>query len=204
MEQISVPAVVFSRKKQHRFPQRNEPSSAKTKLFCRKALPAGAERRGKRCFGGLFPLWMESARVQTPFVLLQAILLAGMTRGTGSGRTVLRGGRQNAAETGFRLSSCIPLGARGSRISILFPSRARLRGSRRGSLDVLTGCHLGTCCCPLAFWRLCDRRRSAPSKRAREFPRAVFLPFPESLKYTAVPIGFLRIHPKLGVFQVKL
>ena len=142
--------------------------------------------------------------MQTPFVLLQAILLAGMTRGTGSGRTALRGGRQNAAETGFRLSSCIPLGARGSRISILFPSRASLRGSRRGSLDVLTGCHLGTCCCPLAFWRLCDRRRSAPSKRAREFPRAVFLPFPESLKYTAVPIGFLRIHPKLGVFQVKL
>ena len=30
-----------------------------------------------------------------------------------------------------------------------------------------------------------------PPKHAREFPRAVFLPFPESLKYTAVPIGFL-------------
>ena len=119
MEHFSVPAVVFSRKKQHRFPQRNEPPSAKTKLFCRKALTTGAERRGKRCFGRLFPLWMESARVQTPFVFLQAIPLAGLTRGTGSGRMAFRGGRQNAAETGFRLSSCIPLGARGLRISVL-------------------------------------------------------------------------------------
>ena len=151
MEQISVPAVVFSRKKQHRFPQRNEPSSAKTKLFCRKALPAGAERRGKRCFGGLFPLRMESARVQIPFVLLQAIPLAGLTRGTGSGRMAFRGGRQNAAETGFRLSSCIPSGAYGSRISVLFPPRARLRNSRRVCLDILSKSQLGTCCCPQAF-----------------------------------------------------
>ena len=63
--------------------------------------------------------------------------------GAGSGRTAFRDGRQIVAETGFRLSSCIPLGARGSRISVLFPSPARLRGSRRGCLDVLTKCHLG-------------------------------------------------------------
>ena len=62
--------------------------------------------------------------------------------GAGSGRTAFRDGRQIVAETGFRLSSCIPLGARGSRISVLFPSPARLRGSRRGCLDVLTKCHL--------------------------------------------------------------
>ena len=73
MEHFSVPAVVFSRKKQNRFPQRNEPPSAKAKLFCRKAVPADAGRREKQSFGGLFPLWMESARVQAPFVLLQAI-----------------------------------------------------------------------------------------------------------------------------------
>ena len=199
MEQISVPAVVFSRKKQHRFPQRNEPPSAKAKLFCRKAVPASTGRREKQGFGRLFPLWMESARVQTPFVLLQAILLAGMTRGTGSGRTALRGGRQNAAETGFRLSSCIPLGARGSRISILFPSRARLRGSRRGCLDILSKCHWRTCCCPPVFWCLCDRRRPAPSKYARECPRAVFLSFPESLKYTVAPVEFLlSLHGFIG------
>ena len=149
MEHFSVPAVFFSRKKQNRFPQRNEPPSAKTKLFCRKALPAGAGRREKQGFGRFFPLWMESARVQTPFVLLQAIPLAGLTRGAGSGRTAFRGGRQNVVETGFRLSSCIPLGARGSRISVLFPPRARLRGSRRGCLDVLTRCH----------WRLVSVRR---------------------------------------------
>ena len=144
MEHISVPAGVFSRKKQNRFPQRNEPPSAKTKLFCRKAVPAGAGRREELGFGGLFPIWMESARVQTPFVLLQAIPLAGLTRGPDSGRTALRGGRQDVAVTGFRLSSCIPLDARGSRISVLFPSRARLHDSRRGCLDVLTKCHLGT------------------------------------------------------------
>ena len=149
---------------------------------------------------------MESARVQTPFVLLQAILLAGLTREAGSGRTAFRGGRQNVAETGFRLSSCIPLGARGSRISILFPSRARLHGSRRGCLDVLTQCHLGTCCCPLAFWRLRDRRRPAPSRQARECPRAVFLLFPEPLGYTAVPIGFLLLQFRrcMGIILVPL
>ena len=111
MEHFSVPAVVFCLKKRNRFPQRNELPSAKTKLFCRKAVPAGAEGREKQGFGRLFPLWMESVRVQSPFVLLPAVPLAGLTRGTGSGRTAFRGGRQNVAGTGFRLSSCIPLGA---------------------------------------------------------------------------------------------
>ena len=99
--------------------------------------------------------------------------------------------QQSVAKIGSRLSSCIPLGARGSHISVLFPSPARLRGSRRGCLDVLTKCHLGTCCRPQLFWRLRDRRRPAPPKQAREFPRAVFLPFPESLEYTAVLTVFL-------------
>ena len=134
---------------------------------------------------------MESVRVQPPFVLLQAVPLAGLTRMAGSGRTAFRGGRQNVAGTGFWLSPCIPLGARGSRISVLFPSRARLRGSRRGCFDVLTKCYLETCCCPLAFGRLRDKRRPAPPKQAREFPRGVFLPTSGLLKYTAVPIGFL-------------
>ena len=134
---------------------------------------------------------MESARVQTPFVLLPAIPLAGLARGAGSRRTAFRGGRQNVAKNDFHLSSCIPLDVRGSRISVLFPSRARLRGSRRGCFDVLTKCHLGTCCRPSAFWRLRDRRRPVPSKRARKFPRAVFLPSPGPLEHTAVPTEFL-------------
>ena len=58
--------------------------------------------------------------------------------GAGSGRTAFRGGRQNVTETGFRLSSCIPLGAHGSRTPVLFPPRARLRGSRKRGFDVLT------------------------------------------------------------------
>ena len=138
MEHFSASAVVFPRKKQTRFPQRNESPSAKTELFCRKAVPVCAERGEKQGFGRLFPFWMESVRVQTPFVLLQAIPLAGLTRGAGSGRKAFRGGRQNVAESGFRLSSCMSLDARGSRISVLLPLRARLRGSRRGCFDVLT------------------------------------------------------------------
>ena len=86
----------------------------------------------------------------------------------GSGRTAFRGGRQNVAGTGFRLSFCMPLGARGSRISVLFPPQARLRGSRRGCPDVLTKCHLGTCCCLLAFWELRDRRRLKELSPGRE------------------------------------
>ena len=125
------------------FAVKTESLSAKEKLFCRKTVPAGAERREKQGFGRHFPLWMKSARMQTPFVLLQAIPLAGLTRGAGSGRTAFRGGQQNVAEIGFRLSSCIPLGVYGSHISILFPPRARLRGSRRGCFDVLTECHWG-------------------------------------------------------------
>ena len=137
--------------------------------------------------------------MQTPFVLLPAIPLTGLTRGAGSGRTAFRGGRQNVAETGFRLSSCISLGARGSRISVPRPFRARLRGSRRGCLDILSKCHWGTYCCPQAFWRLCDRRRPAPSKHARECPRTVFLSFPESLKYTVAPVEFLlSLHGFIG------
>ena len=129
--------------------------------------------------------------MQTPFILLPTIPLAGLARGAGSRRTAFRGGRQNVAKNDFHLSSCIPLDVRGSRISVLFPSRARLRGSRRGCFDVLTKCHLGTCCRPSAFWRLRDRRRPVPSKRARKFPRAVFLPSPELLEHTAVPTEFL-------------
>ena len=141
MEHISVPAGVFSREKQNRFPQRNESPSAKTKLFCRKAVPAGAERGEKQGFEKLFrPGWSPLACKSRlsfckPFP-------RRIDAGAGSGRTAFRDGRQIVAETGSRLSSCIPLGARGSRISVLFPSPARLRGSRRGCLDVLTKCHL--------------------------------------------------------------
>ncbi len=117
---------------------------------------------------------MKSARAQTPFVLLQAIPFAGPTRRADSGRTAFRSGRQNVAETGIRLSSCVPLGVRGSRISVLSPSRARLRDSCRGSLDVLTKMSLGNCCCPPAFWCLHDKRRPAPLKHATPHRRDGF------------------------------
>ena len=176
------------RKETNRLPQRRNFFAARQFLRMQK----GGE---KQSFGRLFPSWMDSTRVQTPFVLLQAIPLAGLTREKSSGRTAFRGGRQNVAESGFRLSSCIPLDARGSRISVLFPSRARLRGSRRGCPDVLSKCHLRTYCCPQAFWRLRDRRRPAPPKQAREFPRPVFLPFPEPLEYMAVPTEDASFYP---------
>ena len=114
----------------------------------------------------------------------------GADAGAGSDRTAFRGGRQNVAGTGIRLSSCVPLGAYGSPISVLFPPRARLRGSRRGSFDVLTNVIGGLVAVRRPFGAFAtggDRRRSAPPEQAREFPRPIFLPFPESMKYTAVP-----------------
>ena len=73
----------------------------------------------------------------------------------------------------------------------LVPSRARLRGSRRGCLDVLTICHWGFVAVrrPLGAFTTGGGRRCR--NRQREFPRAVFLSFPEPLKHTAVPTGFL-------------
>ena len=88
----------------NRLPQRRNFFAARQSLRVQK----GGKNKASE---GFFPLRMESARVQTPFVLLQAIPLAGVTRGAGSGRTAFRGGRQNVAETGIRLSSCISLGA---------------------------------------------------------------------------------------------
>ena len=119
------------RKEMNRLPQRRN-------FFAARQFLRVHEEGKKQGFGGLFPLRMESARMQTPFVLLPAISLAGLTRGAGSRRTAFRGGRQNVAKNGFRLSSCAPLDARGSRISVPCPSRARLRNSRRGCFDVLT------------------------------------------------------------------
>ena len=106
MEHFSVLAGVFSRKKQNRFPQRNEPPSAKTKLFCRKAAFAGEGRKEKQGFGGLFPLWMESARVQTSFVFLPTIPFVGMTRvrAPAARRSVADGKMSRKAAFGFHLA----------------------------------------------------------------------------------------------------
>ena len=49
-----------------------------------------------------------------------------------------------------------------------------------------------------AFAAGVDRRRPAPPKQAREFPRAIFRPFPESLKFTAAP-HWISTEPKLPV-----
>ena len=123
------------RKEMNRLPQRRNFFAARHSLRVQKKEKNKASEAFSRSG------WSPPAR-KPPFVLLQAIPLAGLTQGAGSGRMALRGGRQNVAETGFRLSSCIRLGARGSRISVLFPPRSRLRGSRRGCFDVLTKCHL--------------------------------------------------------------
>ena len=173
------------RKEMNRFPQRRNFFAA------RQFLRVQEEGKNRASEGFSRSGWSPSACKLRLFFCKP--FPCGADAGAGSSRTPFRGGRRNVAETGIRLSSCIPLGARGSRISVLFPSRVRLRGSRRGCLDVLT-MSFGTCCCPQAFWRLRDKRRPAPPKQARESPRPVFLPFPELLKYTAAPTGFLQFH----------
>ena len=194
MEHFSVPAVVFRdknkiafRKETNRLPQRRN--------FLPQGSSCGCRKKGKQGFGGLFPPWMESARVQTPFVLLQAISLAGLTREKSSGRTAFRGGRQNVAESGFRLSSCIPLDARGSRISVLFPSRARLRGSHRVCPDILSKCHWGTCCCPPAFLVPSRQEAADTTGTGKGVPDGRLSSLPEPLEYMAVPTEDASSYP---------
>ena len=138
------------RKEMDRLPQRRN-------FFCRKAVPAGAERRENKASEGFSRSGWSPPACKSRLSFCKPFPRR-IDAGADSGRTAFRGRRQNVTETGFRLSSCIPLGAYGSRIPVLFPPRARLRGSRRGCLDVLT-MSLETCCCPQAFWRFRDRRR---------------------------------------------
>ena len=94
-----------------------------------------------------------------------------------------------------RLSAFIlhSLGARGCVFPCCSRPAPRLRGSRRSCLDILSKCHLEHVSARQPFGTFAargDKRRPTPPKEARKFPRAVFLPFPGSLKYTAVSTGF--------------
>ena len=103
----------------------------------------GCRKRGKTELRRAFPA-LDGVRPRAnPICPFASHSLRGADAGAGSGRTAFRDGRQNVAETSSRLSSCIPLGARGSRISVCFHPAPRLRGSRRGCPDVLTKCHWG-------------------------------------------------------------
>ena len=123
------------RKEMNRFPQRRNFFAARQSLRVQK------DGKNRASEGFSRSGWSPSACKLRLFFCKP--FPCGADAGAGSSRTPFRGGRRNVAETGIRLSSCIPLGARGSRISVLFPSRVRLRGSRRGCLDVLTICHWG-------------------------------------------------------------
>ena len=161
------------RKEMSRLPQRRNLFAARHSLRVQK------EGKNKASEGFSRSGWSPAAcKPRLPFC---KPFLRGADARADSGRTAFRGGQQNVANTSFRLSSCIPLGAYGSRIPVLFPSRARLHGSRRCRLDVLTDCHWGTCCCPPAFWRLRDKRRqeaAGATETGKEVPegRLFFLP----------------------------
>ena len=143
MEHFSVPAIVFCgknriafRKETDRLPQRRNFFAARQFLRVQK----GGRNKASE---GFFPLWMESARMQILFVLLQAILITRLTRG-GGGQP--HGVPWRAAKCrGNRLPAFILHSLGRARFAHFRPvaARARLRDSCRGCLDVLTGCHWG-------------------------------------------------------------
>ena len=82
----------------------------------------------------------------------------------------------------------------------MFPSRARLRGSRRGCLDVLT-MSFGTCCCPQAHWRLCGRSRqeaAGATETGKGVPEGYLSSFPGIAEIYGCP-HWISTEPKLPV-----
>ena len=114
-------------------------------LSCRKDanfLPQSNSRacgkQGKTGLRAAFSFWLEAVSVQNQFVFLRAFLPAWLTRGRHpSARRPVAGGKVSR-KTGFRLSSSLSAGPRGSRISTRPRPCARPRDSRGAGFDVLT------------------------------------------------------------------
>ncbi len=114
-------------------PQRREFLAAKKFTGVWKAGKNGASRGFFLLIGG-FP----RAKSICPFASLSP---HGLTRGRcPSARHHLSGGKVSR-ESRFRLSSCVPAGPRGSRISVRPRPRSSPCDSRGGGFDVLTKCH---------------------------------------------------------------
>ena len=137
MKHFSASVGVFVRQKWNFFAERNLFLAAKTQISCRKGVHGSVESGEKRGFGRIFsPIWRSSAcKIHLSFC---KPFPSRADAGAALVRTVSRGGRQSVAESGFRLSSCIPAGPRGSRVSVRSRPCVRLRDSRGASFDVLT------------------------------------------------------------------
>ena len=142
MEHFSASESVFVRQKQNFFAERNFFLAAKTKISCRKDVSGSVESGEKRGFGRPFlSNWRLSAhKIHLSFCKLSP---SRADAGAASVRTTLRGGRRSVAESGFRLSSCIPATVRESRIPVRPRPCIRPRDSRGAGFDVLTECHPG-------------------------------------------------------------
>ena len=142
MEHFSASASVSVRQKRDFFPQRNFFLAAKPRISCRKEIPGRVESGEKRGFGRLFSSnWRLSAhKIHLSFC---KHFPSRADAGAALVRTASRGGRQNVAESGFRLSSCIPATVRESRIPVRPRPCIRPRDSRGAGFDVLTECHPG-------------------------------------------------------------
>ena len=140
MEHFSASAPVFVRQKRNFFAERNFFLAAKTKISCRKEIQGSVESWEKRGFGRLSSSnWRLSAhKIHLSFC---KHFPSRADVGAALVRTASRGGRQNVAESGFRLSSCIPATVRESRIPVRPRPCIRPRDSRGAGFDVLTECH---------------------------------------------------------------
>ena len=98
----------------------------------------GVWKAGKNgASGGFFLLVGDFPRAKSicPFA---SLFPSRADAGAASVRTASRGGRQSVAQTGFRLSSCIPASPRDSRVYIRPRPCVRPRDSRGAGFDVLT------------------------------------------------------------------
>ena len=158
MEHFSALAGVFVRQKRNFFAERNFLLAAKTQISCRKEVFGSVEDGEKRGFGRIFSSgWrLFASKIHLSFC---KPFPSRADAGKAAVRTAFRGGRQSVAETGLRLSSCIPAGPRGSRASFRRRPCVRLRDSRGAGFDVLTKCHFGLSP-EYRAWRISNQKTS--------------------------------------------
>ena len=163
MEHFSALAGVFVRQKRNFFAERNFFLAARTQISCRKEIPGSVESGEKRGFGPVFPSGWRPPACETHLSFCRLFPSRAARGRHPSARHPAAGGKVSR-EPGFRLSSCISAGPRGSRISARARPCARPRDSRGAGFDVLTKWYVGTSAA-------C--RASGPPGRGKKYPVSV-------------------------------
>ena len=113
------------------------------KFLAAKKFP-GVWKAGKSGASGRFFLLVGGRPRANPICPFAGFFLHGLTRGRHPSARHPAAGGKVSREPGFRLSSCISAGPRGSRIFARARPCARPRDSRGAGFDVLTKWYVGT------------------------------------------------------------